>query len=126
MNRTTRLITVTMLAAIALPAPAFAKDGDVIRHGGCSGSASWKLKASPDDGRIEVEAEVDSNVKGQNWRWKLLHNGSVAARGTSTTSGPSGSFEVRRMVVNLKGDDVLRFKARNLKSDETCNGALTF
>ena len=107
-------------------APAFANDADVIRRGGCSGASSWKLKASPENGRIEVEAEVDSNQNGQTWKWRLIHNGSVSARGTSTTSGPSGSFEVRREVVNLDGADSIRFKARNPATDETCTGSLKF
>ena len=126
MNRPVRFVTVVLLAAIALPAPAFAKDGDVIRRGSCTSGAEWKLKASPEDGRIEVEGEVDSNVNGQDWRWRLVHNGSVSARGTATTTGPSGSFEVRRVVVDLNGDDALRFRARNPQTGEKCNGSLTF
>ena len=126
MNRITGLVAAAALTAVALPAPAMANDGDVIRRGSCSAAADWKLKASPEDGRIEVEGEVDSNVNGQTWKWRLVHNGSVTARGTATTSGPSGSFDVERVVVNLKGEDRLRFRARNPESDELCNGALTF
>ena len=47
------------VAALTLPvayaAPAAASHGgggDVRTSGGCSGSAHWKLKAKPDDGRI--------------------------------------------------------------------------
>lgn len=122
----TATITVALLTALSLPTPAVAKDGDVIRRGSCSASADWKLKASPENGRIEVEGEVDSNVKGQTWRWRMLHNGSVTARGKATTSGPSGSFDVRRVVVNLKGEDKLVFRARNPQTDEICRGTLTF
>ena len=38
---------------------AAAKDGDVIREGACSGGTDWKLKLSPENGRIETEFEVD-------------------------------------------------------------------
>jgi hypothetical protein len=48
-------------AMLAVPTTAFAKDGDVIRTGDCSGRADWKLKVSPENGRWEVEFEVDSN-----------------------------------------------------------------
>ena len=126
MNPTTGLVAVAALAAVALPTPAVAKDGDVIRRGACSAASDWKLKASPEDGRLEVEGEVDSNQNGQTWKWRLVHNGSVTARGTATTAGPSGSFDVRRVVVDLEGDDHLRFRARNPESDERCNGSLTF
>lgn len=129
MNRILRIVPVVVMTAIALPSlssPAVAKDGEVIRRGVCSEAAGWKLKASPEDGRIEVEGEVDSNVNGQTWKWRLVHNGTVTARGTATTSGPSGSFDVERTVVDLKGEDTLRFKARNPGSDERCSGALRF
>ncbi|MGH3506880.1 MAG: hypothetical protein ACRDO2_06715 [Nocardioidaceae bacterium] len=110
---------------ITMP-PAVANDADVIRRGSCSGSSDWKLKASPEDGRIEVEGEVDSNKVGQTWRWRILHNGDVSARGTKATKGPSGSFEVRRVLVNLRGDDVIGWRARNPKTDEVCRGRLVF
>jgi hypothetical protein len=127
MNRMTRIVPVVLLAALTpVASPAFAKDGEVIRRGSCSASADWKLKASPEDGRIEVEGEVDSNENGQTWKWRLVHNGSVSARGTATTTGPSGSFDVERTVVDLKGEDHLRFRARNTGSDETCVGSLRF
>jgi hypothetical protein len=118
-------------AALALsvalaPAPALAKDGDVIRVGSCSGSADWKLKASPDNGRIEVEAEVDSNHNGQVWRWRLVHNGSISARGLATTRAPSGSFAVRRVLVNLAGTDTIRFVARHRASGQVCRGTVRF
>ncbi len=115
------LVTATTL----LPAAsAQAKDGDIIKRGNCSGSADWKLKASPEDGRIEVEGEVDSNKSGQSWKWRILHNGSLSDKGTKSTAGASGSFEVRRVLVNVKGDDRIVFKATH--GDQTCRGALTF
>ena len=126
MNRIIRVATVALLATIALPAPALANDADVIRRGSCSGSADWKLKASPEDGRIEVEGEVDSNRNGQRWRWRLRHNGSLSARGVATTRPPSGSFEARRVVVDLRGTDVLVFRAVNRRSGEICRGVVRF
>lgn len=126
MNHLIAIAAAGLLGVLAaLPAPAMAGSDDVVRRGSCSGSATWKLKAGPDDGRIEVEGEVDSNVKGQTWKWKLVHNGSVSARGTATTAGASGSFDVHRKVVDMKGEDHLRFVARNQKSAETCRGSLT-
>ena len=106
--------------------PALAKDGDVIRRGSCSGTADWKLKASPEDGHIEVEAEVDSNHNGQVWRWRIVHNGSISARGRSTTHAPSGSFEVRRVLVNLQGTDRIRFVAKHRASGQVCRGTVRF
>lgn len=117
------VLAVTMVLAAS---PALANDDDVIRRGSCSGATSWKLKASPEDGRIEVEAEVDSNHNGQTWRWRLAHNGSRSASGTATTFRPSGSFEVRRVVVNLAGVDTLGFRAENTGNGEVCRGTVRF
>lgn len=117
----------TVTAATTLPAfPALAKGDDVVRRGSCSGTADWKLKAGPEDGRIEVEAEVDSNRAGQVWSWRLLHNGSLSAQGSATTAGASGSFTVRRTVTNLAGDDNLKFRAVRNATGEVCVGRLTF
>ena len=106
--------------------PAMASSADVIKQGACSASSDWKIKAKPEHGRIEVEAEVDSNVNGQRWSWQLAHNGERSAHGSKTTSPPSGSFDVRRMVVNASGADQIGFRAKNHKTGEVCKGSLTF
>jgi len=114
------------LAPLLVGAPALAGDDDVVRRGGCSGATDWKVKASPEDGRLEVEAEVDSNRTGQTWRWRLKHNGSLSASGTATTGGASGSFEVRRVLVDVAGTDTFVFRARNPRTDEVCRGVLQY
>ena len=129
-RRTIATVTVTAAAfsGITLLAPAAEASGGggarVIKTGSCSGSADWKLKAKHDDGRLEVEGEVDSNRNGQNWRWVFRHNGSVSARGWATTRGPSGSFEVERRMVDLRGADTIVFRARNPRSGEVCRGVV--
>ena len=112
------LLTVPTLALAA--APAHAGDSDRERTGSCSGSTTWKIKAGPDDGRMEVEAEIDSNRSGQNWRWVLRHDGSLVDRDTSTTRGPSGSFDVERRTANSAGADSFTFRAVNRASGEVC------
>jgi hypothetical protein len=128
MVRISRVVAVSLLGlAAALPAfPADANDADVIRSGRCSGNTSWKIKAGPEDGRIEVESQVDSNKAGQTWNWRLVHNGSISAQGSSTTQSPSGSFSVRRLVLNLSGPDYLKFRAANPRSGELCVARVTF
>ncbi|GAA5142436.1 hypothetical protein GCM10023340_05910 [Nocardioides marinquilinus] len=112
-----------------LTAPAHASGGDddrVVRTGSCSGAASWKLKAKTDDGRLEVEGEVDSNRTGQTWEWTIRSNGDVVARGTSRTAGRSGSFSVERKIRNAAGPDQLVFRASKNGGGDTCVGRLTF
>jgi hypothetical protein len=118
------LALTTLAIPLALAAPASSNDDDIIRRGSCSGAADWKLKAKHDDGRLEVEGEVDSNRRGQDWRWRFRHNGSVSARGWATTRGPSGSFDVERRMVNLRGTDTIVFRARNPRSGEVCRGVV--
>jgi hypothetical protein len=115
-------VAAAMLVTGGTAVPASAGDDEKIRRGGCSGSADWKMKVKTDDGRLEVEAEVDSNVSGQTWRWRISHNGSVSARGRRTTSGPSGSFDVERRMSNLAGTDTFRLRARH--GGQVCRGTI--
>jgi hypothetical protein len=128
MNVPTRFVAAALLTtAMALPAmPAMAGDRDVIREGNCSGRTDWKLKASPENGRIEVEGEIDSGRAGQTWKWRLVHDGSLSAKGEAVTRGRSGSFEKRRVVVDFRGTDKLVFKARNPQTGESCRGVVNY
>src|SRR3712207_8894006 len=104
-SRLTRFGAVALVAATTLlpAAAAQAKDGDIIKRGGCSGAADWKLKASPENGRIEVEGEVDSNKNGQKWRWGVRPKGSTVGKGEKTRGGASGALAVGRGVVHVEG-----------------------
>ena len=127
---TARIVRVALAAALALTVagavPASAKDGDVIKTGSCSGSADWKLKLSPENNRIEVEYEVDSNVAGQTWRVRIFQNGDRIFGGTRTTGGASGSFDVRVVTNDTAGTDAFRGKAVNTASGEVCRGTASF
>jgi hypothetical protein len=109
-------------AALSFPGAIAAKDGDVIREGNCSGASDWKLKLSPENGRIEVEFEVDQNVNGQAWNVRLKRNGNIFFQGQRTTRGPSGSFELRRVTNNGAGTDAFVARAVNPKTGEICRG----
>ena len=102
--------------------PAVAKAGDVIRTGGCTLRSDWKLKLSADNGRIEVEYEVDQNRVGDVWRVRLRHNSDLVFSGTRVTRAPSGSFEVRILQRNRAGDDVFTARAVNARTGEICGG----
>lgn len=78
----------------------------------------------PDNGRLEVEAEIDSNVVGQTWRWRLSRNGSVSAKGRKATRGPSGSFDVERRMANRAGTDTFRLRATH--GDRVCRGRISW
>jgi hypothetical protein len=119
-----RLLVVALLVAtgIALAPGAGAKGGDVIRTGVCSGAAHWKLKLSPDNGRIEVEFQVDTNKIGRAWHVRIRHNGVLIFVGKRVTMAPSGAFTVRRLTNNRAGTDSFRAGARAAVSGQTCVG----
>ena len=83
------MIAVAGIVGLLGVAPmAMAKDGDVIKRGSCSGASDWKLKLSPQDGKIEVEFEVDSNRVGQTWQVRLTKNGTQFFSGSQGHAGP--------------------------------------
>jgi hypothetical protein len=111
---------------VVFPTVVAAKDGDIIREGNCSAASDWKLKLSPENGRIEVEFEVDQNRNGQVWNVTLKRDGNQFFSGQRTTKAPSGSFEVRRVISNSAGDDRVVGRAVNQKTGEVCRGVATF
>ncbi len=113
-SKIARIGAVAVCAALALGAtalPAAANDDDVRRTASC-GSGEIKIKLSPEDGRIETEVEVDTNRGGQRWVVRIFHDGIRAAKVTGVTGGRSGSFEVRRVLANHRGEDSFRGTAR--------------
>jgi hypothetical protein len=120
------LIAVAALATALVVVPATsAKDGDVLVRGTCTGATTSKLKLSEEDGRIEVEFEVDQNRNGVRWTVTLRRPTALLVRTTRVTRGPSGSFELRRVVGNRPGSDRIIARATR-SSGEVCRAAATF
>jgi len=114
----------SMIALAAAPA-GIAKDGDVRVRGTCTGPSTSKLKLSDEDGRIEVEFEVDQNRNGVRWNVVLFQNGHRIAGMTRVTHGPSGSFEARALAANTSGQDAFRARATRA-SGEVCSARASF
>jgi hypothetical protein len=119
-------LSASLMLGVASAAPAHANDADVIRRGPCSKTSDWKLKLSPEDGKIEVEFEVDSDKVGQTWHIRITKDGTRIFGGTRVTRAPSGSFELRLVTGNTPGNDVFRARAVHRPTDEVCRGAATF
>lgn len=128
------LATACLLGGALSAGPALASHGDddrVITRGSCSGpgSATWKLKVKTDDGRLEVEGEVDANRPGQSFAWVIRDNGETVARGTGRTAGRSGSFSVERKIRDRAGRDTVVFRATRQAGSgraEVCTGRIVF
>lgn len=113
---------VSMVLLGAAPAAASGNDtraADVIKTGSCSGASAWKLKLTPDNGKIEVDFEVHQAKANQTWRVRMRHNGNLFFRAARRTDA-SGSFDVTRRVANRSGTDRFRVRARNASSGEVC------
>lgn len=105
--------------AVATAPAAFAKDGDLRVRGTCSKSSTAKLKVSPENGRYEVEFEVDQNRNGVPWKVSLHRSGALVASARAVTRAPSGSFELRRVI--SRGSGTFRIAATATSpSGETC------
>lgn len=114
-------LALVALVVLALPATGQAgraKDGDVRVVKRCSGPSTAKLKLSDEDGRIEIEGEVDQNRNGVAWQWQLRVGGTLVARGIGRTRAPSGSFEVRRLVADGPSAEAVVFRAS--RTGEVC------
>lgn len=118
--------SVVALTGVSLVGPAAHAGGDdnrVTRGGPCA-SGVWKLKVKPDDGRLEVEFEIDTNRRGQKWRVRISDNGQRIFKGTRMTAGRSGSFSVERKIANRPGTDVIRARAKH--GDTVCRGRVAY
>jgi hypothetical protein len=124
MNKRTLMIGIAtaLVAVVPLAAAAGANDADVRKAGSCTGGTSAKIKLSPEDRGIETEFEVDQNRNGVTWKVVLRRNGEVAARTQATTRGPSGSFEVRRVLADGEGTDSISARAVS-PSGEVCTAS---
>jgi hypothetical protein len=102
-----------------------AKDGDIRVRGTCTKSSTSKLKLSEEDGRIEVEFEVDQNRNGVRWNVVIAQNGKQRARMARVTKAPSGSFEVRVVAPNTSTKDAFRARATS-PTGEVCTAQASF
>ncbi|PWN02363.1 hypothetical protein DJ010_14785 [Nocardioides silvaticus] len=118
-------LSLTAVTPARAAAPATDRGADsIIQRGACSDGADWRLRVQLVDKRLEVEGFVDSNRRGQRWRWVMKHNGSVSARGTKKTVPPNGTFRVTRRVVDIQGIDDLLFRAKH--AGQVCRGVVNY
>jgi hypothetical protein len=120
-----RILVLTLALLAFVCSQALAKDGDIEVGGSCTGASSAKLKLSEEDGGIEVEFEVDQNRAGVRWDATLKRNGAPVVSARPKTRGPSGSFELRRVLVDGPAAEVINAKAVS-PSGEICRARATF
>ncbi len=122
-HRKTALLATPAVALLALPGAALSSGGggaEVRNAGKCDGSSTSKIKVKEDDGRLDVEFEVDQNRNGKTWKVKIKANGDVAFKGKAVTKRPSGSFSVEKRIDDLAGKDSIVATGTNRASGERC------
>lgn len=98
---------------------------DVRVRGACTLSSTAKLKLSPEDGRVEVEFEVDENRNGSRWGVTLTRNGTRVVSRAATTRAPSGSFEARAVIAAGSPRTKVTAVARRAATGEVCRATAT-
>jgi len=142
MYRGTLAIVSTALAAGVLAAAPLAAarngadDGSASSRGGgkaaavrvagtCTDGSTAKLKIKPDNGRVEVEFEVDENRNGKKWGVQMKRNGSRVLSRSAVTRAPSGSFEVRAVIAAGSPRTKVTAVARRAATGEVCRATAT-
>jgi hypothetical protein len=120
-SRSPLVLSVLLLALLTVPAAlAKGRDHRALRiQGVCTQQSTSELKIKREDGRLEVEFEVDQNQTGVPWTVTLSRNDAVVKTLTATTQAPSGSFEIRGRLRGRLGTDTIKVVAMS-PSGETC------
>lgn len=106
-------------------ATATAKGGEARAVAGtCTGSATTTITAKLDNGRIQVEFDVDQNRHGVRWNWAIARNGATVRTGSAVTLAPSGSLLINRLIANAVGPDRIVARARNA-AGQVCTARIT-
>lgn len=109
--------------SLVLPGIVDAKDGDLIVRGNCAGGIKTKLKASPENGRIELEYELDNAAPNEAWRIIIRKNGRAILRTTKRTNGV-GDLEVRKLTSNGNGNERIEASAKRVSGGGVCRLSL--
>jgi hypothetical protein len=103
-------ITLALVSALAVPAPAALARDDVRVAADCGRGASGELRVEGDDGAIEVELRIDTRRRGARWSVALVHERRVAWRGSPRTRS-NGSLRIERTLPDYPGADEISVRA---------------
>lgn len=97
-----------------------------VTSGRCTAASHWTMKAKSDNGRMELELEVDSNRNGQRWNVRIADNRVLVYKAVRVTVAPSGSFAVHALTADRRGTDRFVAVATNLSNGENCVARLNY
>lgn len=122
-RRSTALLsTGALLAApvVLLAAPAHA---DADRSGACGGG-SFEYSVERDDGRFEIELELEDVKPGSRWKVTLRHDGNRYYQRT-LRADDDGDLDVERSRKNTRGKDAFKFRLDRVKGSAACTRTIT-
>lgn len=106
--------TVAATALVATPltlltaTPAAAADRE-FRYAG----AKVELDVEKDDGRFEIDVDIDDAKPGSKWRVVLRHNGRIYHKRVHTADR-EGDVDIDKERPDLRGQDTFRFKIKRI------------
>jgi hypothetical protein len=112
-----------LMVVVMLAAPTTALAG--VRTGHCSGAADWEIEVYHEDGRVEVEFEVDHSRSGATWTWTMKNDGTEFAHGKATIKAHRDSFSASRLTANGPGHDHIVVRAVNVATGQVCRATAT-
>jgi hypothetical protein len=125
---TARRLTATAATASLLALPAVALSASpaaaVQNQKSCAG-ANVKLEAERDDGRHEVQVDIDNGQRGERWRVKLFQNGDRFVNVVRTVGGDDRDIDLDRDRRNTAGADTYKLRAKNLRTGGACTLRVT-
>ena len=128
MITTARRLTATAATASLLALPAVALSASpaaaVQNQKSCAG-ANVKLEAERDDGRHEVQVDIDNGQRGERWRVKLFQNGDRFVNVVRTVGGDDRDIDLDRDRRNTAGTDTYKLRAKNLRTGGACTLRVT-
>ena len=114
-----------IVLAVAAPSVALAhphRHASVVSRGACSGEARWRLVLATDGDRLGVAFRVDAAATGEVWRVAIAHDRNAVFLARRVATEPDGLFGVRLILRNHEGPDLVRARAVNTVTGETCVG----
>lgn len=128
MISTARRLTATAATASLLALPAVALSASpaaaVQNQTSCAG-ATVTLEAERDDGRHEVQVDIDNGQRGERWRVKLFQDGDRFVNVVRTVGGDDRDIDLDRDRRNTAGTDTYKLRAKNLRTGGACTLRVT-
>lgn len=124
LRTTTTAIGVTALLAIPVATVLTASPASAVdKEGNCAG-ARYELDVEKDDGRFEVDADIDDARAGSKWRVTLKHDGKRFYNKVRTADR-EGDISVDRYRPDTAGKDVFKLTVKKIGSGSSCSHTIT-